>query len=55
MVEKSSNEIMHVFTLDFDSDAIHLGYPRYAECYGKTFLNQFLSGKLKVKFQGTDS
>ena len=31
MVEKSSNEDMHVFAFDFDSDAILLGYPRYAE------------------------
>ena len=31
MIEKSSNGDMHVFAFDFDSNAILLGYPRYAE------------------------
>ena len=31
MIEKFSNGHMHVFAFDFDSDAIVLGYPRYAE------------------------
>ena len=31
IVEKSLNGDMHVFTFDFDLDAILLGYPRYAE------------------------
>ena len=30
MIEKSSNGNMDVFSFDFDSDAILLGYPRYA-------------------------
>ena len=31
MMEKSSNGDMDVFAFDLDSDAILLGYPRYAE------------------------
>ena len=31
MVEKQSSTDMHMFAFDFDSDAILLGYSRYAE------------------------
>ena len=31
MIEKSSNEDVHVFGLDVDLDAILLAYPRYSE------------------------